>query len=318
MLTISAEDTVRHLPYHELIDALRVVFSNGNTAPLRHHHTLPGNGCAEATLLLMPAWSVDSGFGGIKIANVNPGNNAINLPGVNASYLLFDVETGQHLCLMEASILTQRRTAAAAALAASYLARPESSRLLVVGAGKVGSQLPDAFREVLPIREVLVWNRNSHQSVALVERLIGEGWNATVAETLEEGVREVDVVSCATFAEEPIIKGEWLRAGQHIDLIGSFTPTMREVDDQAMQRAKIFIDTQAAVIESGEFRRPLKSGAITKDDIGPSLYELCSLKQKWREPEDITLFKGVGHAIEDLAAAILVYESHTADTLVTM
>lgn len=244
------------------------------------------------------------------MVNVNPGNNTINLPSISASYLLFDVETGQHLCLMEASVLTPRRTAAAAALAASYLARPESSSLLVVGAGKVGSQLPDAFREVLPIKEVLVWSRSSHQSAALVERLIGEGWNARVAETLEEGVREVDVVTCATLAKEPIIKGEWLSPGQHIDLIGSFTPTMREVDDQAIQRAKIFVDTQAAVIESGDFQIPLASGAITIENIGPSLYELCSLKQKWREPEDITLFKGVGHAVEDLAAAILVYKSH--------
>jgi ornithine cyclodeaminase len=310
MLTISAEDTEKLLSYDKLIEALRRTFRSGAKAPLRHHHTLPSTSCTDATLLLMPAWSVDSGFGGIKMVNVNPGNNTINLPSISASYLLFDVETGQHLCLMEASVLTPRRTAAAAALAASYLARPESSSLLVVGAGKVGSQLPDAFREVLPIKEVLVWSRSSHQSAALVERLIGEGWNARVAETLEEGVREVDVVTCATLAKEPIIKGEWLSPGQHIDLIGSFTPTMREVDDQAIQRAKIFVDTQAAVIESGDFQIPLASGAITIENIGPSLYELCSLKQKWREPEDITLFKGVGHAVEDLAAAILVYKSH--------
>jgi ornithine cyclodeaminase/alanine dehydrogenase-like protein (mu-crystallin family) len=315
MLIISAEDTERHLSYHELIDSLRVAFRDGNKAPLRHHHTLPGNGCADATLLLMPAWSKDSGFGGIKIVNVNPENNANNLPSISASYLLFDIKTGQHLCLMDASEMTARRTAAASALAASYLARPESSSLLVVGAGKVGSQLPDAFRSVLPIEEVLVWNRSPGQSEALVQRLINEGWKASLPDTLEDGVRRADVISCATLTEKPLIKGEWLTSGQHVDLIGSFTPTMREVDDRALQRAKIFIDTEAAIIESGELQIPLNSGAITKDDIGSSLYELCSLKHKWREPEDIALFKGVGHAVEDLAAAIQVYKSRTSDIL---
>ena len=312
MLTISAEDTERLLSYHELIDALRVAFRSGNKAPLRHHHTLPGNGGADATLLLMPAWSIDSGFGGIKIVNVNPGNNSKNLPSISASYLLFDIETGQHLCLMDASVMTARRTAAASALAASYLARPESSSLLVVGAGKVGSQLPDAFRSVLPIKEVFVWNRSPSQSEALVQRLINEGWKASVPDTLEEGVRGADVISCATLAEQPLIKGEWLASGQHVDLIGSFTPTMREVDDRALQRAKVFIDTEAAIIESGEFQIPLNSGAITKDDIGPSLYEICSIEKTWRDTGDITIFKGVGHAVEDLATAILVYKSMNA------
>ena len=310
MLTISADESKDGLAYGELIEALREVFAKGGEAPLRHHHTLKNKKGVDSTLLLMPAWSEHSGFGGVKLVNVNPHNNELNLPSINASYLLFDVETGQHLCLMDASLMTAKRTAAASALAASYLARPESSSLLIVGAGKVGSELADAFGEVLPIREVLVWSRSPHQQAALVEKLIDEGWNASAVATLEEGVMAVDVISCATLAEEPIIHGEWLRPGQHIDLIGSFTPKMREVDDQALQRAKIFVDTKAAMIESGEFLMPLNSGAITEGDIGPTLYDLCSVKKKWRAPQDITLFKGVGHAIEDLAAAILVYQSN--------
>ena len=261
----------------------------------------------------MPSWSADQGFGGIKLVNVNPKNNLKNLPSISASYLLFDVETGQHLCLMDASIMTSKRTAAASALAASYLARPESNKLLVVGAGKVGSELADAFKQVLPIDEVLIWDRKSSQSKILVEKLVSEGWNAKVAHSLEEGVKSMDIISCATLAEEPIIQGEWLRPGQHVDLIGSFTPTMREVDDMAMQRANIFVDTQAAVIESGEFQIPLNSGVINRQDIGASLYELCSMDKSWRNLEDITLFKGVGHAVEDLTAAILVYKSITQE-----
>jgi len=306
MQIISANDTNNALSYDELIPALRDMFKSGAEAPLRHHHEISSSGI-DSTLLLMPAWS--DCYGGIKLVNVNPENNAKNLPSISASYLLFDTKTGQHLCLMDASIMTSKRTAAASALAASYLAKPDSSRLLVVGAGKVGSELPDAFKEVLPIQEVLVWDRNNNQSTALVDRLTAKGWNAKVANTLEEGVKATDIISCATLAEDPIIKGEWLKPGQHIDLIGSFTPTMREVDDSTLKRSKIFIDTQAAVIESGEFLIPLNSGVIEKDDIGASLYELCSQDKTWRNSQDITLFKGVGHAIEDLAAASLIYNS---------
>ena len=317
MQTISAATTETLLPFDKLIEALRKMFESGANAPLRHHHTIPGNNSEEATLLLMPAWSLKEGFGGVKLVNVNPANNAHNLPGINASYLLFDLESGQHLCLMDAAILTAKRTAAASALAASYLARPDSSCLLVVGAGKVGSQMPSAFKHVLPIQKVLVWSRRQSQREALAEKLFNEGWDAQIPENLEAGVKSADVISCATFATEPVIKGEWLQPGQHIDLVGSFTPTMREVDDDAIAKAKVFIDTPAALVESGELVIPMKAGVISKDDITATFYQLCAQKntayktqnQTWRQPQDITLFKGVGHAVEDLAAAILVYKS---------
>lgn len=313
MLIIPAEETKARLSYGELIHALREAFKSGADAPLRPHYDLSNNTASGSMLLLMPSWSFDTGFGGVKLVNVNPDNNARGLPAISASYLLFDVYTGQHLCLMDASNITSRRTAASSALAASYLARPESSTLLIAGAGKVGSELADAFSEVLPIKEILVWDRKNAQSSKLVECLNDNGLNAHVIDSLEQAVGWADVISCATLAEEPIIKGEWLLAGQHIDLIGSFTPTMREVDDRALQRAKIFVDTQAAVIESGELQIPLNSGAIDKRDIGPTLYELCSSGKEWRSPEAITVFKAVGHAIEDLAAATLVYKARLAE-----
>jgi len=309
MRTVSAVKTEELLPFDRLIKALRKMFETGANAPLRHHHTIADDDGEEATLLLMPAWSLNEGFGGVKLVNVNPANNTRHLPGINASYLLFDLETGQHLCLMDASILTAKRTAAASALAASYLARPDSSCLLVVGAGKVGSQIPSAFRQVLPIQKVLVWSRRKSQREDLVEKLCNEGWDAAIPDTLETGVKSADVISCATFATEPVIKGEWLKPGQHIDLVGSFTPTMREVDDNAIEKAKVFIDTQAALVESGELVIPMKAGVINEDDIAATFYQLCSQDKTWRQSQDITLFKGVGHAVEDLAAAILVYKS---------
>ncbi len=309
MRIISKEETAKRLPYDKLIPALRDMFCAGTQAPLRHHHSIKENGEAEATLLLMPAWSSKSGFGGVKLVNVNPANNALNLPSINASYLLFNTKTGAHLCLLDGGVLTSRRTAAASALAASFLARPDSTRLLVVGAGKVGNELPFAYKEVLPIEEVIIWDRTPDNMEKMVKSLTAAGLNARAATSLEEGVKSADIISCATLATDPIIRGEWLSPGQHLDLIGSFTPAMREADDLALSRAKIFVDTQAATLESGELRTPLASGVISENDIGPSLYQLCAGPGPWRARGDITAFKAVGHAIEDLAAATLVYKA---------
>jgi len=291
-----------------LIESLRDMFASGAVAPLRHHHTMTSEGAPDSTLLLMPAWSSSSGFGGVKLVNVTPKNREIGLPSISASYLLFDEKTGQHLCLMDASEMTARRTAGASALAASYLARPDSTRLLVVGAGKVGAQIPHAFSEKFQFDEVLIWNRNKKNQAELVDRLNASGMNAIGANSLENAVKTADIISCATLTNEPIIKGEWLQSGQHIDLIGSFTPHMREVDDEAIRRSKIFVDTQAALIESGELKIPLQSGVIEESAICASLYELCAGEKNWRTSSDITLFKSVGHAIEDLAAAMLIYQ----------
>ncbi len=309
MRVISKEQVIERLPYKELIDALADMFASGASAPLRHHHTITKQDGTDSTLLLMPSWSASSGFGGVKLVNVNPENRESGLPSISASYLLFDEKTGQHLCLMDAGEMTARRTAAASALAASYLARPDSTRLLVVGAGKVGAQIPLAFGEVFQFDEVTIWNRNKKNQTGLVDALNALGVNAVGAGSLESAVKTADIISCATLTNDPIIKGEWLQPGQHVDLIGSFTPGMREVDDEAIGRAKIFVDTHAALIESGELKIPLQSGVIEESAICASLYELCAKEKTWRTNSDITLFKSVGHAIEDLAAAMLIYQS---------
>jgi len=309
MRVISKEEVIERLPYKELIEALRDMFASGAVAPLRHHHTMTTDEGPDSTLLLMPSWASSSGFGGVKLVNVNPTNREIGLPSISASYLLFDQKTGQHLCLMDASEMTARRTAAASALAASYLARADCSKLLVVGAGKVGAQIPHAFSEKFQFEKVSIWNRNKKNQTKLVDQLTATGMNAIGVNSLEEAVKSSDIISCATLANEPIVKGEWLQPGQHIDLIGSFTPNMREVDDEAIRRSKIFVDTQAALIESGDLKIPLQSGVIEENDICASLYELCAGEKKWRSNSDITLFKSVGHAIEDLAAAMLIYQS---------
>ena len=307
MRVYSAEETREMLPFGALIEALREMFRVGAVAPLRHHHGIALEGLPEATLLLMPAW-IPAGLGGVKIVHVNPGNTAMGIPALSSSYLLFDARTGHHLAMLDGGEITNRRTAAAAALAASYLAREDARRLLVVGAGRVARNLADAFRAVRPIEEVAVWDIDEGLAGQLVERLNGEGFRAEVAADLEAAVAGADIVSCATLATDPLIEGAWLRPGQHLDLIGSFRPYMREADDEAVRRARVYIDTDGALKESGDLIGPLRSGALTVEGIAGDLFGLCRGSAAGRGgEEEITLFKATGTALADLAAATLAH-----------
>ena len=306
MQIFNAKDTKKKLPYGKLINALHEVFSSGADAPLRHHHSMKRNDEEDATLLLMPAWTDGCQFGGVKIVNVTPGNRTRNMPAIFASYLVFDEKTGKHLAILDGAVLTARRTAAASALAASYLARANSERLLVVGAGKVGKEIPYAYQEKFDLAKVIVWNRTLAQSEFLVGELNNNGFNAEVSTDLENAVKSTDIISVATLVTEPLIKGEWLKPGQHLDLIGAFTPTMREVDDAAISLSKVYIDTDAALKECGEMIIPLNNGTLSTSDICGTLYDLCQNPPSSRGVNDITLFKAVGVAIEDLAAAKVV------------
>ncbi|MDE0201278.1 MAG: ornithine cyclodeaminase family protein, partial [Rhodospirillaceae bacterium] len=274
MRVYSAEETRDLLPFGALIDALREMFRVGAVAPLRHHHTITLDGLPDATLLLMPAWN-PTGLGGVKIVHVNPGNTDMGIPALSSSYLLFDVRTGRHLAMLDGGEITNRRTAAAAALAASYLAREDARRLLVVGAGRVANNLADAFRAVRPIEDVSVWDIDAELAEKLVQRLNGAGFRAAVAADLKAAVADADIVSCATLATDPLIAGAWLRPGQHLDLIGSFRPHMREADDDAVRRARVYIDTDGALKESGDLIAPVQSGALTEEQIAGDLFGLC-------------------------------------------
>ncbi len=312
MLVLDAAATAAALDYPSLIDGLREVFASGVTAPLRHVHALPRAGEADASLLMMPAWMGDGSHGGVKIVNVTPGNAARGLPAVTASYLLFDETTGEHLALIDGGTLTGRRTAAASALAASMLARPESRTMLLVGAGHIASELPEAYAAVLPIERVLVWNPTPARAEKLVAKLKAKGIAAECRADLETAVGEADIISCATLSTKPLVLGDWLKAGQHLDLVGSFTPAMRETDDRAVARARVFVDGPAAMVESGDIKGPMASGALK--EIAGTLYDICSGRVAGRRSDsEITLFKSVGLAVEDLAAARVAYAAHRAD-----
>ena len=303
MKIFDAAETTENLPFPALINRMQDLFSQGLSAPDRHHHTMPMTGEPDATLLLMPAWS--DRIGCVKIVTATPGNSARGLPAIAGSVLVFDRATGVHLALLDGAVLTARRTAAASALAARHLARPDARRLLVLGAGKVARQLPEAFRAVRPIDKVMVWNRTPGSAQKMVEMLRADGWKADIAEDLSQEVPRADIISAATLATEPVLRGEWLRDGQHIDLLGAFTPAMREADDLALQRSSIYVDTRFALSEAGEIKIPLETGAISEANILGDLHTLCIGKDTRRSETEITLFKSVGNATMDLAAASL-------------
>lgn len=308
MLTIDADTTRKLLPFAALIPALKAMFATGCDVPPRHVHVLPQPDGPGLTSLVMPAW-LPGRYYGIKTVNIAPGNAALGLPGLHAVYVLFDAVTGVPLAHIDGHEITRRRTAAASALAASWLARADAGHLLVIGAGQVAALLPEAYHTVRPLRRVTVWARSAGQGEALAARWRTQGFEASAATDLARAVSEADIVSCATLATRPIVQGAWLQPGSHLDLIGSFTPEMREADDAALAGAALYVDTDEALRKSGDLLGPLSRGVIGPADVRATLEGLCRGTDPGRRtPLERTVFKSVGTALEDLAAAVLVHE----------
>lgn len=315
MRVVSAAEIDAALTFPSLISALREAFSSEIVVPVRHHHAIEREGHATATHLLMPAWTKlrDNNFLGTKIVNVFPDNGRKGLPSIHGTYLLMSGETGETLAAMDGTRLTAWRTAAASALAASYVAREDTSRMLMVGAGALAPFLIRAHASVRPIRHVTLWNHNRSKAEALVKGLGDTGLELAIADTLEAAVLQADIISCATLSGQPLVKGIWLKPGAHLDLVGAYNPAMRESDDDCLRRAQIYVDTRGGALkEGGDIVQPMADGVITKADVRGDLFDLCrgSVRPE-RKPGDITLFKSVGTAIEDLAAAMLVWRQIT-------
>ena len=317
MLSLSAADVDRALSFETLVETLRTAFRNGAVQPVRHHHTIERPDGAASTLLLMPAWSdfqaagtSAGGYVGVKVVTVSPDNNQFGKPAVMGLYLLLDGATGEPRALIDGQRLTQWRTACASALAASYFAREDASRLLIVGAGALSGFLAKAHSAVRKIDTIRIWNRTRANAGRVAAELSEQGLPASAADDLDTELTQADIISSATISETPLIKGALLKPGAHVDLVGGFTPTMREADDTAIQRAEVFVDTRGgATKEAGDIVQPLASGVLTLAAIRGDLYDLTRDTAKGRQdPRAITLFKSVGAAIEDLAAGIAVYE----------
>jgi len=307
---LNAEQVRCNLPWKSLVESLQRLFVVGCEVPVRHHHTMPVPDAPDATLLLMPAWQAGK-YIGIKMVTVFPGNSHLGLASISGSYLLNSGVTGELLAIMDGPELTSRRTAAASVLAAGYLARQDAQNLLMVGTGRLSANLIEAYAAVRDLQSIKIWGRSLHKSQRVADQLREQGLKVTPVEHLAEACAAADIISCATLSQQPLIQGEWLSPGTHVDLVGGFTPSMREADDEAIRRARVFVDTyDGATKEAGDIVVPLAAGILKADEILADLYQLCRGEHLGRvSDKEITLFKSVGVALEDLAAAISVYES---------
>jgi ornithine cyclodeaminase len=310
MRFISADELADLLSPKAVADALADGFRSDVVVPNRHHHDV-GTGADHATHLLMPAWTGDApagGFIGCKVVNVFPANGAKGLPAIYGTYLLMSGETGAPLAALDGTALTVWRTAAASALAGRYLVRARASRMLMVGAGALAPFFVRAHAAEHDLTDIAIWNHRPEKAVALAIDLAAQGYPARAVTDLEGEARAADLIACATLSKTPLIRGDWLKAGSHLDLAGAYNMTTRECDDAAIVRARVYIDTKAGLSEGGDVAQAIKAGAVTADHVQGTLSDLVQGRVAGRgAADDITLFKSIGTAIEDLAAAMLVW-----------
>jgi alanine dehydrogenase len=307
MLQLDAVALAACLDRETLIDALDNAFRKPYSVPTRQQYRLQptSKGQSGGTLLVMPAWNTTGGLG-VKIVTVFPDNALRSLPAVCASYLLLDATNGRPRAILDGGELTLRRTGAASALASRHLSSPDSSRLLMVGTGELAPHLIASHALVRPIREVRIWGRHAGRARALAASLAKADLSVESTEDLETAAGWADIVSCATLSKQPLVLGAWLRPGQHLDLVGAFTPEMREVDDDAIARSELYVDTRAGALgESGEIIGAMARGIIDQTAVRGEFSDLAAGLFKRSAPRAITIFKSVGTALEDLVAAEL-------------
>ncbi|MBT9488059.1 MAG: ornithine cyclodeaminase family protein [Rubrivivax sp.] len=299
MRVYAAAEVHAALPWGPLVTAIEAAFVAGAEVPLRQAHALS----PQDTLLLMPAWNPRAIV--VKLVTVMPQAEST----VMASVLVLDRHSGEPLALLDGEALTLRRTAATSALAALRLARRDAQTLLIVGTGRLAPWMARAHAALRPgLEQIQVWGRDAAAAQALALTLAAKGLPASAAPDLQTAVRQAHIVSCATTSNTPLVQGAWLAPGTHLDLVGGFRPTMREADDEAVSRCQVVVDTFAgALAEAGDLTQPLASGRITREHIVADLAQLLRGEVQLREDDQrCTLFKSVGTALEDLAAAELV------------
>lgn len=309
MRIYSAAQVARRLPYKTLICGLRDAFSQDIKAPMRSIYSIDLSSGSRATFGLMPAWHADDLLA-TKLLTIFPDNAGQELPTIHALIVIFDGRTGRPTAVIDGTEVTRRRTAATSALAASYLANEHAESLVIVGTGAQALHQALAHATVRPIRRIGVWGRTpgkAHTLAGAIEQQL-RTVSVRAIDDLATGIREADVISCVTGASSPIVFGDWLKPGSFLDLVGSHTPDHRECDDEAVRCSRIYVDTLAgALAEAGDLLIPLRQGIICRSDILGDLGALCRGEISGRgTPLEITLFKSVGSALEDLAAARIV------------
>lgn len=313
MLKLSNLQLEQSLNYPQLVDVLKNAFAANYTTPLRHHHNFK-NPIAKklSTLLLMPSWDNEN-YLGVKLVTISPKNETKHLPTIQGLYLLFDIKTGVPLMQCDARLLTVKRTAAASALASQYLSKRDSENLLMIGTGYLAPHLIEAHTAVRPIKKIKVWGRNFEKAKQVVNQFKDSDFEIIPIKKIQDEILTADIISAATMSTLPLIKGEWLQAGQHLDLVGSYLPSLREADDNAITRSSVYVDNlEGACKETGDILIPIQNGTLKKEDIKGDLFEICKTKKIYMRTDqnEITLFKSVGHALEDLATASYLFEHH--------
>ena len=300
------------LPWPALIEAIEsAMVDHQVVVPERTAHAVELPHGDDATLLLKPGWRIGDVLV-VKAVTFFPDNGALELPTVNAGVLLFDATNGVLLGACDGNELTTRRTAAASAVASKRLARPDASRLLIVGTGALAPMAVHAHAEVHDLTSVSIWGRRAERSEAVRRELSAAlpGTEIERVEDLDSAVATADIISCVTSSSEPLVEGRWLRPGTHVVLIGSFSPAMRETDDEVMRRGSVWVDTFQEAMSAGDISQALDSGVLARDDILGDLAGLVSGASRARSDDDeITVFKSAGTAVEDLAAAGLLFET---------
>ena len=302
------------LPWPRMLAALDAMLRDEVAAPLRAGHQIAVPGEPAGTLLVMPAWRVGRRLG-VKLVTAFPGNAARNERAVGAVYALFDARNGRPVAMFDGEELTARRTAAASAYAANRLARAETRHLALIGSGRIARGLVEAHMHVRPIDRVSLWSRTAENAAAAAAAMAADGLPVTAVRDLERAVRDADIVSCATLSTDALVRGAWLRPGTHLDLVGAYNPKMRETDDAAIARADlIVVDTRAgALAEGGDIVAAIASGAIGPSAVAADLADLARGVHPGRTRDsEVTVFKSVGFALEDLAAAEAVLDADSA------
>jgi ornithine cyclodeaminase len=311
MKLIDADTVHRILDYRPLVEALRAGHRKGVDGVERLLMTQPARGGATDYFLALPAWQRGEALG-IKLVTVFPDNaSAASPPTIQSVYVLFDGRDGRPLAYIEGTPLTLRKTAADSALAADYLARRDAETLLMVGAGNQAPYQIMAHVAVRPsLRRVLIWNRTPERARHLAAQLKLDGIGVDAVDDLAAAVPAADVISCATMSTVPLVRGAWLKPGTHLDLVGGYTNDMREADDEAVRRARVFVDTRWFTVgHCGDISGPMASGALVESGIAADLFELCTGKHPGRRTDDeITLFKNAGGSHLDLMTARFLYE----------
>ncbi|MDA0378518.1 MAG: ornithine cyclodeaminase family protein [Bacteroidetes bacterium] len=306
---LDGDTLLRLLESTLLIEALRQGFRETRSQPPRVHLPLQGVGVNDATLLLMPAWN--EAYTGVKTATIHPSNGLIGLPSVHASYLLKETATGRDLAVLDGTVLTRLRTAAASALASDYLSRADARTLLMVGAGSLAPHLIRAHAAVRPLERVLIWNRSqeaAHRVGLLIDMPV------EIVADLEATIPQADIICCATLSTAALIRGHLVRPGTHVDLVGAYRPDMRECDSALIERAEVYVDTyEGARHEAGDLILAAAETGWSLDMVRSDLAGLASGRAPGRtRPEALTLFKSVGASLEDLIAAGLAWERFQA------